>query len=458
MGLPAVQYPIFGRISARLLQLSPDSSHHILTSRMPLPADNQELMPSSGKQRGASHPSAESASAEEMDLTQVYALIDSILPFEACLYYQVLPLMIEGSRLVIGMVNPSDHTASEYVKRQLAFINYSISTREIASDWNRDLLSKYLSHHSKARQQSQTRQEASPPPSRGTAQAAAVPKDEDAIAQATFIVDQPEELEEMRAARQGRPAPAPETAKPVRPKVAARSPQPPPPESSQTPSPSAGYPPLHLQVDERYKGADATVLAGLQPKELMQGLLSKVLDEGIGRLYFERRPDTGRILWSKDGVLQAVMDTVDPMVFQGVINELKLLTHLSLIPVRKARQVEIERLYQQTRILLRFRVMPGSNGEEATLQVLRGTALRFYQQQQIDKLGRDALDAAQILERRLNDIRDRARQTLNFNTTRSETLPAIIQMLKRMENQVQELISVYEAEQASQERKDPQDV
>ena len=155
-------------------------------------------------------------------------------------------------------------------------------------------------------------------------------------------------------------------------------------------------------------------------------------------------------------MLQAVLGDVDALIFQGVINELKLLTHLSLISVRKPRQVEIERLYQGDRILLRFRVMPGNHGEEATLQVLRGTALRFYQQQQIDKLGRDALDAAQMLQGRLNEIRDRARQTLNSSPHRSETLPIIIQMLKQMESQVHEMILVYEAEMKSQNQRKKQ--
>jgi hypothetical protein len=102
---------------------------------------------------------------------------------------------------------------------------------------------------------------------------------------------------------------------------------------------------------------------------------------------------------------------------------------------------------------LRFRVMPGSHGEEATLQVLRGTALRFYQQQQIDKLGRDALDAAQALQGRLNEIRDRARQALNFAPQRTEALPAIIQMLKQMESQVHEMIVLYEAEIKAQKQR-----
>jgi type II secretory ATPase GspE/PulE/Tfp pilus assembly ATPase PilB-like protein len=205
-----------------------------------------------------------------------------------------------------------------------------------------------------------------------------------------------------------------------------------------------------LQIDEQYRQIDDSQLATLQPKAMMQALLVKVLDEGIGRLYFERQSQAGRILWSRDGILQAVVESIDTQLFQGVINEFKLLTHLSLIALKKAKQVEIERSYEGQRILLRFRIMPNAYGEEATLQVLRGTALRFYQQQQIDKLGRDALDAAQILQRRLQEIRDRARQSLNFEVTRSETLPALIQLLKQMEAQVQEIVAAYDLYEAGE--------
>jgi type II secretory ATPase GspE/PulE/Tfp pilus assembly ATPase PilB-like protein len=379
------------------------------------------------------------------DLEQIYGLIDSILPFEACLYYQVLPLAIEGTRLLIGMVDPKDYPAEEYVRRQLAFINYSITTRAIDSEWHRNLLSQYLSHTAKHRQETPPRSAAAKRSVKGKPVPSADKGPEEAAA--TYIVDQPEELE----------AEAP----PVAPTPPARSrpaPQRPVPESPATAGTSVagsgGSAPLHLNIDEQYQNLPDARLGELQPKELMQALLSKVLQEGIGRLYFERQPQLGRILWSRDGVLQAVVGDVDALIFQGVINELKLLTHLSLISVRKPRQVEIERLYKGDRLLLRFRVMPGKHGEEATLQVLRGPALRFYQQQQIDKLGRDALDAAQMLQGRLNEIRDRARQTLNFATNRGDALPTIIQMLRQMERQVQEMIAVYEAEMAAYEDED----
>ena len=491
-------------------------------------------------------------SPEQVDLSQVYTLIDGILPFEACLYYQVLPLSIEGSRLAIGIVNPEDRAASDYVKKQLSYINYSLTFRTIQSDWHRDLLSKYLSHNAKTRHRSQQ-------PSAPTAKPSMVETEKPAFfplndpgSQATFIVDQPEEIPDYVRSATARsseprlaegledtlptapelPSAPPEIAEtmpaeavlmaeneladdeaptivslspaelseiaeaiPVEetptmvsafPEVIQEAASPmvtssplssaPTAEKSSTqdarpaianltrapvavpesPRASAIKPatvptipaaldesqPLCLQIDEQYRHQfEALQIATLPPKALMQALLGRVLEEGIGRLYFERPGHNGRILWSKDGILQAVLESIKPQVFQGVINEFKLLTHLSLVAVKKPKQVEIERLYEGERILLRFRVMPSAHGEEATLQVLRGTALRFYQQQQIDKLGRDALDAAQALSRRLKEIRDRARQSLNFKATRSETLPAIIQLLKEMECQVQELVS-----------------
>ena len=447
----------------------------LFSAIMPSSSDNQKPPARQGG-KGAPGDAQAMVSPEQVELSQVYVLIDSILPFEACLYYQVLPLFIEGSRLTIGMVNPDDQTASEYVKKQLSYINYSIDFKRIQSDWHRDLLSKYLSHNAKAQQpppspppvKSEVKSEVkSDEPPSPPARLPSPPPVNDRNLQTTFIVDQPDEIpDDLQTAPPQSLEPLigskPHPVKVNKPEAPAEpaAPSPPPsptnrpqrntapqssPAASPTPSPAASpTAPLHLQIGDQYRQVEDTELVALSPKALMQVLLSKVLEEGIGRLYFERRSHSGRILWSKDGILQAVVESIDPTVFQGVINEFKLLTHLSLVAVKQPRQVEIERLYEKQRILLRFRVMPNAEGEEATLQVLRGTALRFYQQQQIDKLGRDALDTAQRLQRRLNEIRDRARQSLNFKPTRSETLPAIIQLLKQMEVQVQEIVSAYD--------------
>lgn len=506
--------------------------------------DSQDFARHSGEGH-SSVGTQENIPTKQIDLNQIYTLIDGILPFEACLYYQILPLFIESSRLVIGIVNPDDKAASDYVKKQLSYINYSLTFRTIPSDWHRDLLSKYLSHNAKARQRPQ-RQSSTSSKSRSKPKAKAKSRPKpvnDIDMQATFIVDQPDEITDfipnpLAAAKQSDQAAEqsdqaaeqsdqeveqsdqagsikPDTlektfiddpsaigddavsdnsatiavkpiAVPVQDAATTTVSEPAGPssiiaqpadlnaetsvapvteskpvlgsdEATATTEPSKepstelsndlstdDSSPLHLHIEPQYRNS-VQDLAQLSPKGMMQVLLSRALDEGIGRLYFEKRPKSGRILWSRDGVLQAILESVDAPILQGVINEFKLLMHLSLITVKKPKQVEIERSFEGERILMRFRVMPNAYGEDATLQVLRGAALRFYQQQQIDKIGRDALDAAQTLKLRLNEIRDRSRQALNSKATRSETLPAIIELLRQMETQIHTIVSEHDA-------------
>lgn len=364
------------------------------------------------------------------DLEQMFLLIEGILPFEACLYYQVLPLFIEGSSLNLGMVNPDDTTAADYVRRLVSYINCSIVSRPISSDWHREILSKFLSHSAKSRQASQLSQpQTNPPPGPSFAE------------QPTLVVGAPTEIIEN----------------PIRQQVAHQaSPQPAPPvvtheNASDSPSPSAEAP-LSIELSEpavtklettqsEPAAAEALNLNQLTPKELTQILLKRIItQEGIGRLYLERQSTACRILWSKDGVVQSVVDDISPQLFQGVINELKRMMSLSLIPVRKPKQIEIERIHNQKRILLRFRVMPGDHGEEATLQILRGAALRFYQQQQIDNIGRDALGIAHDLQQRIDELRAQAQRNLDVQDTKQKTLPAIMSMLKQMEQQLHDII------------------
>ncbi|MEL6138145.1 MAG: hypothetical protein AAFR42_12150 [Cyanobacteria bacterium J06628_6] len=392
-------------------------------------------MPLSPENQPDSRPAGQSPAIGTLktDINQMFVLIEGILPFEACLYYQVLPLSIEGSCLNLGMVNLNDRAAADYVRRLVSYINCSIVPRQIPSDWHREILSKFLSHSAKSRAQSPATPSPTATPLKSTAPTAKTPPPAAATPtkaaakpfaeQPTFVVSAPENLTESTATAAAlspeTPAPAPSTA-----------PQPSPPPVATQP-PAATQPPTDVLPS----------LQHLSPTELTQALLDQVIAEGIGRLYLERNEQTGRILWSKDGVLQSVLEQIDPQVFQGVINELKLMVNLSLIPVRKPKQIEVEQVHRDQPILLRFRLIPGNHGEEATLQVLRGAALKFYQQQQIEKMGRDALNVAHTLQKRLDEIRTQARQGLPTDPVPNETLPAIIRMLKEMEQQVNEMMT-----------------
>lgn len=366
------------------------------------------------------------------DLEQMFLLIEGILPFEACLYYQVLPLSIEGSILNLGMVNPDDATAADYVRRLVSYINCSIVSRPIASDWHREILSKFLSHSAKNRQASQA-----PQPQTHS------PADISFAEQPTLVVGAPTEIIEnpIKAAQPSLPQPS----SPSVPDKRAARPDPPAVAPLTIELTESAPPQTEIKTEssqpQNSNAATELNLNQTNPKELTQILLKRIItQEGIGRLYLERQSTACRILWSKDGAVQSVVDDISSQLFQGVINELKRMMSLSLIPVRKPKQIEIERIHNQKRILLRFRVMPGKHGEEATLQILRGAALRFYQQQQIDNIGRDALGIAHDLQQRIDELRAQAQRNLDVQDTKQKTLPAIMTMLKQMEQQLHEII------------------
>lgn len=495
---------------------------------MASPLDDQFKFPDSIYQSIRSH--FQDDLAVYLDVQQLFILIDGVLPFEACLYYQVLPLYVDSDRLILGMVNPNDSAAMDYVRRIISYHKYRPIAHTISSEALQVVLSAYLNYSgSQTSRQPKSGFSQKPRSPQGSSKSRSKQPQVDHNAQPTYIVDSPEDLnlelpgEFLAALSSNSTIPQPplapaerptiptndlpddhlsstplpfkpvqlEPLEPLEPNLSDRSyplepaqlidaVAPPmeladgqnqrsdaqplknlqtgaqqhilplnsplqvdsgkymPHELPQVPEMPPGllYPIPPLKVQLNHLNEPIKVLAHLPPPEFLQELLGRVLVEGIGRLYFERQHRHGRILWSQNGVLQSVLERLDLQQFQGIINELKLLAHLSLLPVTQSRQTETERLYEHTRILLRFRFSPTASGEEATVQILRGAALKFYQQQQVVSLERDAIGIARQLQTKLNEIRDRARSESGDASMRLDVLPALSQILKNIEEQV----------------------
>ncbi len=337
-----------------------------------------------------------------MDSDRIFQLIDTVVPFEACLYYQVLPLSLEGNLFKLGVVDAQDDSALDYVQRILAYMNCSVTTEPIATEIQRSMLSAYLLHGSQLREPSQTETEtiAAPTPK----PAPTFPSE----AETLLSVPTPS----IPAARD-RLKPAVDEVSLMSPKLSV------------------------LNIEALHLSSPVEILATLPAPQLLQELLGRILLEGIGRLFFERQQLAGRILWSQDGVLKSMLEGIEPLLFQDVIDELKRLTDMPPSRVEHIQQVEVERIYQETHLLLRLRVMPANGGEEATLQVLRGAALRFYEQQQLSTLSRDALRLAQELQRKVNQIRDRTR----LAPMPLEGLPALERVVRNVDNQIEALMN-----------------
>lgn len=354
-----------------------------------------------------------------MDAQQIFQLIDSILPFEVCLYYQVLPLSIQGSRLHLGMVDPKDVSALDYVRRILGYVNCSLVPKSLESQVHSDTLSAYLKYSNlrHARASTTLDEKTSHSPDQKTEQAVDRPVNQNT--ESSLVYNPAGNLvrteQQMAVARRlNRP------------------------QGVKTPpgvSPSLNELPV-LTVQSPHLDKDLEAIAHLPPNQLLQELLARVLQGGIGRLYFERQLQKGRILWSQNGVVQSVLSNISEPLFQSTLNEFKRLVNLSLMPVKEPKQVEILRSYQNADLLLRLRVMPGVNGEEATLQVLRGAALKFYQQQQIVALSRDALRLAHQLEYKINQLERNARNNPDLMPRELDSLPVLNQLIQKVENQV----------------------
>ncbi|MCC5639408.1 pilus assembly protein PilB [Nostoc sp. CHAB 5844] len=365
---------------------------------------------------------------QESDREQVFQLIDHLLSFEACLYHQILPFRLEGNKLLLGMVHSQDSGALDYVNRILSYINCTMVIQEIATDSHRSILSAYLNYKNTLSSGIKT-----------------------VNYQADFALNQ-EQLHHSDITS------SPHQQQPPASMVAHR-------ETPQNAQKLTNFPPLPepnlsalvqklkqevteaalttnlniLPVPTPELSTPVEVLASLPPKKLLEELLGRVLGGGIGRLYLERQPYKGRILWSDNGVLQSVLDNLPLSVFQGVLNELKRFAGLPVTTITEPKQIEKECVYQQNRLLLRLRVMPGIYGEEATLQVLRGAALKFYQQQQLARLSRDVLGISQQLSYKLQEIHQRLLLNSSLTPEQSDALDALNRIVENLDQQVKVL-------------------
>jgi type II secretory ATPase GspE/PulE/Tfp pilus assembly ATPase PilB-like protein len=370
---------------------------------------------------------------------QIFHLIDSLLSFEACLYHQILPFELKDNNLLLGIVHPQDSEALDYVGRILSYINCKMEAEAIASDTHRRILSAYLNHKNTSQpdakpehlQAANLTSKTSPVP---VAEKLIFSADADSESsqRSTLTLPQPPSLQHSWQRVDLPPTPSPDNlSQPASFLTIENSRQHGNPSEA---VPTDNLPTLPAQVPDLFIPIDE--LQRLQPKKLLEELLGRVLAGGIGRLYLERQPYEARILWSDNGVLQSVLEKLPLSVFQGVLNELKRFVDLPVTTIAEPKQVEKECVYQENRLLIRLRVMPGIYGEEATLQVLRGAALKFYQQQQLRRLSRDALGIAQQLSFKLHELQERLLLNPTVDTQQLEALVTFNQLVDNLDQQI----------------------
>ncbi len=373
----------------------------------------------------SSNPSQTSSTKILNDREVVFKLIDSVVSLECCLHYQVLPLELNNNHLTVGMINTKDQTALNFIRPIVASLNYALEIRSIDPQEHQLILAAYLkksslvpgsqrnqaSHDmSKETMIDEEMSQSSPSSLNPSLTLSEIPGQKPQASQCsnlherpTLIVNseensgdtQPNQPQIISSQPQIHNLPSLSDIKTTQASIAA-------PIIERTQE-SIATPILELKIKHTQQSVNS--LSALEPKQLWQELLAKILDGGIGRLYLTRDPHYGRIIWSRDGVIQSSLDKVKLDVFEQIIREIKTLGKQPLSPLKKPKKVALERIYNQERILLRLEFFVGKCGDEITIQVLRGEALKFYEQRQVEKSMEQAIYFAEKMEKTLRKIR-----------------------------------------------------
>jgi len=328
----------------------------------------------------------------DINLEETFELIQSLIPLKTCQYYQLLPIKLAENCLTLAMVNIHDILGLDHIKILITPFNYSLKIKQIDQQTHQIIISSYLNYsraiiseqkmledeqeeHETKIEVDDSELEQLPPEIRNKFQKSSSDLTASDLENTAILIDKNIDKNEDISQIQ----------------------------LNQTSS--------SLKVEARYLSAPADFLATLAPAQIWRELLGRVLLGGIGRLYFEQKANYGRILWSQNGALQFAVNEISIDVFREVLTEIKRVAHLPPVTVHKITKVEIEKYYQGERLLFRLRLHPGEHGEEGNLQILRGKALIFYQQRQMNDMATQALQMAQQLERKLRQIR--ARKKIN---------------------------------------------
>ena len=385
---------------------------------------------------------------------QIFQLINSILPLESCLRYQILPLELQGDRLTVGMLEPNDKNALNYICPIATSLGYHLDFKLIDSETHQLILSAYLKEpptsnrndrdrtivdiqpNSDIKDYQKTIVDIQPNSDIKDYQKTIVDIQPDTKAR-DYSVDKSMTLTEMpddfdfasHLAEQSKQEAIKNNVEKNVDKSMTLN------EISSTSLPNKQSfdfhetPPLVVdnkneselsipKVDVNEQAENSRVvdvsakpvttspdfLATLNPQLSYRELLTKALDNDIEKLQLVKYSDRGRIVGSKNGSIASCLERVELTIFNVLINEIKTLAQIPKAPLTKSKKVAMERLYQQERILFRLEFIPQQYGEEVIVLILRGDSLMAYEQQQMDKMSEQVLVTAQKLEKMLEKM------------------------------------------------------
>ncbi|MEO1133599.1 MAG: hypothetical protein AAFX40_12940 [Cyanobacteria bacterium J06639_1] len=335
-----------------------------------------------------------------VNLEQVPVLIAAYLPVEICVYYQVVPVNLDGTLLILGMVDPNDLAALDYVGKMLEFSKLQIHAHPVSFQEHQELIAHYFSN----------------PPD-----PASIVTLKEAAAQLTAAGD-----EQSEALFEAEALPEEEDA------AAEANPEP-------------------LEQTE----SDAEI------KRLLNSVLRRALEEKADRVFVEINEDrTCRIRYRQKGILRDLFKDLSDAVGVKLIVQLKRMVGVAPDEVLGDREAEAERVFRGEPLVFQLRIVPQKGREGAILTIVQGVALAKYQKQrnsqrvaEVAALSVQTGELLTQLQHRLTDtiakVREYSKQPDEHWAQLADSLEDLVQRAKQVETLHHEWVDVQNAKESS---------
>ena len=381
-------------------------------------------------------------------------LIDAIFALESCLQYQIVPLELFDNHLIVGMVDPKDRDTIRHISTITSSSGYSFYVQSIEAKTHQLILAAYLKLGSansvdstKAPQKFVAEDSFSKHPQIETA----LPVIDKS---ATLFDLPPEEINSLKRDKIDKSATLfdlpPEEINSVKEpykKIESIA------KASEKSRIVFSEPQINLLQGDNIVTSDSSIeyqtpiidvqaqnvdkylesFKNLPPRQLWQKLLNTILEEGTGKLCLQQNLNSGSIIYYQNEIAQSSLKKLPLDTFEAIIKEIKIMAQLPSNKLERAKKIAVKKFHNYQKVLLRIELLIGEFGEEATVQIMSGRALKIYEQKQSDKTLEQAISLGKKLEKALIKI------NLNQKAVPFRELENLKVIVKRIENQLNQL-------------------
>ncbi|MEN9202906.1 MAG: GspE/PulE family protein [Thermostichus sp. DG_1_5_bins_95] len=272
---------------------------------------------------------------EPVEISEIAALIDSVLPLDICNRYKFLPIRQQDKQVLVAMVKPDNLQALDDIQRRFRIQGLKLQRRVFAQRDFETLINRYMDV------------QADLLAIKGIHEAAAQPQQEEEVVVNTAEIDL-DSIEDVTVDETG--------------------------EGS---------------LEQQVKSADDAPIV-----KLANQILVKALQEGVSDIHIEPQEEYLRVRFRKDGVLRQAFENFPKKIVPALTARFKIISNLNIAERRMPQDGRIRRVFKGRKVDFRVSTLPSRYGEKIVMRILDNSATQLG----LDKLITDPETLASFKE------------------------------------------------------------